>query len=417
MSLNNKELAATVAALKASGLSFAQIGKRLGISRSNAHRLLHKHCPKPPKTHTVHDIGTPAEVLARHNLSADEWRAVRFSEWEVQAKHGKIKTLTSTRFERLDPAIESMQKIDWKPRPRKPFEAVPAKQYALVIPDSQIGYSRDLREQLTPYHDRAALDVCIQAAQLLSDKLAFIVFCGDMIDCAESTRKFTRPASTQRTTWPAILEWRWVMEQFRIAAPHAVCYWQEGNHEMRVRRTLVDSVPELADLPPADEPDGVPLLSMERLCGLDSIDVHYLGPYGSKSGELNRWGIRFHHGDKVGKAGHTAAKYLDEHCSQIFGHVHRVEQAWSTRPDASGIARDIFSATFGCTCHTDGRVPSNKPHHNWQQGFGVLTRSSDGWVEPTAVRIRSGGRASVLGADLIGSDYVKRLRRDTNYPF
>ena len=418
VSLTEHEIGATVATLKASGLSFAQIGKRLGISKQKAHRLMHKYGGgKQPTMHVIDEIGTPAEVLQRHNLNPAEWRAVRFSEWEAQAKHGKIKTLTSTRFERIDPAAEAMQQIAWQVRPRKPFTTLPAQQHALVVPDSQIGYSRSLSEQLTPYHDRQALDVCLQAAKLLGDKLAFIYFCGDMLDCAESTRKFSKPASTQRTMWPAMLEWRWLLEQFRIAAPHAVLCWAEGNHEGRIRRTLVDSVPELADLPPADDPDGSPLLSMQRMMGLDSIDVQYLGPYGSKAGELHRWGIRFHHGDKVGKAGATAGKYLNERTSQIYGHVHRMEQAWSTKPGADGQPVDIFSATFGCTCHTDGRVPSNKPHHNWQQGMGILTRCSDGWVEPTPVRIRAGGRATVLGTELCGSDYVERLRAETNYPY
>jgi len=417
VSLSNKELAATIATLKATGLSYSQIGQQLGISKQKAHRLLHRYCPTPPKTTTIHDIGTPAEVLARHGLNPAEWRAVRFSEWEAQAKHGKIQTLTSTRFARIDAAVEAMQSINWQVRPRKPFKAVPAVEYALVVPDSQIGYSRSLSEELTPYHDRQALDVCLQAAKLLGDKLSFIYFCGDMLDCAESTRKFSKAANTQRTTWPAMLEWRWLLEQFRIAAPHADLYFAEGNHEQRIRRTLVDSVPELADLPPADDPTGSPLLSMQRMLGLNSIDVKYLGPYQTKAGELYRWGVRFHHGDKVGKAGSTAAKYLNERSSQIYGHVHRMEQAWSTKPDANGLPVDIFSATFGCTCHTDGRVPSNKPHHNWQQGMGILTRCADGWVEPTAVRIRAGGRASVMGTDLCGSDYVEQLRQQTNYPY
>ena len=112
MSLSNKELAATIATLKATGLSYSQIGQQLGISKQKAHRLLHRYCPTPPKTTTIHDIGTPAEVLARHGLNPAEWRAVRFSEWEAQAKHGKIQTLTSTRFARIDAAVEAMQSIN-----------------------------------------------------------------------------------------------------------------------------------------------------------------------------------------------------------------------------------------------------------------------------------------------------------------
>lgn len=419
------ELAAAVAQMRADGLTYAQIGRRFGFSKQKAHRLWQYHKQNgaqlaPVQRDTVQDIGTPTEVLERHGLNPAEWRAVRFKEWEAQRKGGAIQTLCSSEFRRVDPAAEAMQRIDWRPRPRVPFRSTPAKQYALVVPDAQIGYSRGRNETLTPYHDRRAIDVCIQAAQMLGDSLAFIVFCGDMLDCAESTRTFSRPASTQRTTWPAILEWRWIMERFRMAAPHAACYWLSGNHELRIQRVLTDAAPELSDLPPADDAKGPPLLSMERLCGLDSIDVNYLGPYGSKEGELfHPWGIRFHHGQKVGaKGGQSVSKNLaDALCSNIFGHVHRLEVAYATRPDERGQRRDIFAATFGCVCHTDGRVPSNKPHHDWQQGLGILTRCADGWVEPTAVRIRPGGRAVIFGEELTGSDYVADLRADTSYPY
>ena len=182
---------------------------------------------------------------------------------------------------------------------------------------------------------------------------------------------------------------------------------------------MTDAAPELSALPPVDDKDGPALLSIERLCGLDAIDVHYLSPYGSKEGELfHPWGVRFDHGNVIGnKGGLTAAKMIDGRVSRIVGHVHRQELAWGTRVEPDGTTRDIFAGTFGCTCKTTGEVPANKPHMDWQQGFGILTRADDGWVEPTAIRIRPGGRAVVLGSEMRGVDYVDQLRAETQYPF
>lgn len=417
---HSAEVIAAVAALREAGHSYREIGRALGLSHQQAHRLHHKAQQNLIRTDSVTDLGTPGEVLARHNLDVAQWRATKFKEWQSQAKGGRIVELCSTEFQRIDPAVEAMIDISWQPVKRQPYVATPAQQYALIIPDSQIGYSRTIREELQPYHDRQALDLCVQAAQLLGDRLSFILLNGDMLDCAESTRKFSRPASTQRTTYPAMLELRWWLERLRRAAPHAHIYYQEGNHELRVRRCLQDSMPELSEAPPVTDPEGPPMLSIERLLGLDSIDVQYLAPYGSEAGDLvHPWGIRFQHGQSVGsRGGLTAAKLLGQraHLSQICGHVHRQEIAWQTRIDLDGSTREVFGATFGCTCRVDGIVPSNKPFNDWQQGFGILAKTSDGWVEPTPVRIRQ-GRAVVLGQELHGVDYVQELRLQTHYPF
>ncbi len=416
---NNGELFAKIRELKTRGHSFRDIGRILEIPFQRAHRLYHRG-PGSVSQETVVDVGTPAEVLARHGLDPSLWRCSKFKTWEAQKKGGQTIELCSSEFHKIDPAIRALLDVEWKPKPRKPWETEPVNQFALVVPDSQIGYARDLDENLTPYHDRRALDLCVQVAQRLGPKLAFIVFLGDMLDCAENTRKFSRPASAQRTFWPALLEWRWLLERFRTAAPHADCYWLEGNHELRLRRVLTDAAPEVCELPPVDDRNGPALLSIERLCGLEAIDVSYLSPYATKAGELfHPWGVRFHHGRKVGgKGGQSVSKNLnDALVSNVFGHVHRLELAYATRPDRAGNRREMFAATFGCLCHTDGRVPSNQPHHDWQQGLGILAKASDGWVEPTPVRIRPGGRAVVLGSEMRGVDYVGQLRAETQYPF
>lgn len=404
--------------MRAKGKTWREIGEALGLPFQSIHRKYRRH-QRTINPERVVDEGTPAEVLQRHDLSPEEWRCSKFKTWEAQKKGGQTIELCSSEFRRIDPGLQAFIDVEWKPRPRVPWVEVPAQQFALVVPDSQIGYSRDLDENLNPYHDREALDLCVQVAQKLSDRLAFIVFSGDMLDCAENTRRFSRPAAMQRTFWPALLEWRWLLERFRAAAPHAHLYALEGNHEQRLKRVLVDAAPELADLPPVNDRSGAPLLSIERLLGLDEIDVQYLGPYGSKEGELfHPWGVRFDHGDVIGsKGGQTAAKMIDGRVSRIVGHVHRQELAWATRVEPNGTTRDIFAGTFGCTCKTTGEVPSNRPHMDWQQGFGILARASDGWVEPTPIRIRPGGKAVVLGSEMQGRDYVDDLRTQTKYPF
>lgn len=396
------------------GESYSSIGKHYGIHRNQIRRI---HLGKAESEYVEGD-GTPKEVMARHGLDPECWHAVKVKDWEAQTKNG-IQNLCSTELRRKDPVIEAFKDIKWKTIPRKPFKTEPATKCMLVIPDSQCGFHRKLDGTLVPFHNRAVLDACLKAAKMLAPRLDTILFQGDMLDLNQSTRRFTRPESFAATTWPALLEWRWLLEKFRECGKHSKLIHLAGNHEDRLNRIMHDFAPEWAWIPPVDDPDGPPMLSLERILGYKSIDVEFKGPYGSVKGEHWQWGVRFDHGDKVGaKSGTTVSKMANGRTSRCVGHVHRAELCWTRAVERDGVERDCFYLTPGCTSHIDGdRVPSAAARLNWANGFAVLWLSPDGWVEPTLVRVRPDGRCMLNGVEIQGEDYTKDLREQTGYPF
>jgi len=90
---------------------------------------------------------------------------------------------------------------------------------ALVLPDMQIGYRRDLKSgALVEFHDRNAIHVAIQ---IIADvKPDVVVLLGDNLDLPEWSDKYVRSPEMYFTTEPAKLEYTHIIGQIRLAAPN-----------------------------------------------------------------------------------------------------------------------------------------------------------------------------------------------------
>ena len=121
---------------------------------------------------------------------------------------------------------------------------------------------------------------------------------------------------------------------------------------------------------------------------MDEYKVEYKPGYPASDIWINKK-LRVIHGDKVRSNGSTAHMYLDsEKTSVIFGHIHRIEQAFKTREDYDG-SRTIMAASPGCLSRIDGAIPSTKGgvdldgrpltrFENWQQGLAVVKYEEKG---------------------------------------
>lgn len=361
---------------------------------------------KTDGTATLEAVGlySKAELIAASGLDLSRWRAVRYKAgtWGVQLKGGIKDELGKSEvvLERLpEPIAEPLRypKLHRAAprRRRKPPECV------LVVPDSQNGYRRAPDGTLVPLHDRRAWDLAVQAAQRLQPDV--IVLLGDMLDLAPWSCRWPTPLELVDTTQPALAELHWWLRRLRRAAADARIIYLEGNHEDRIRRALVERVPEAEGLHAIGADN--PALSVPTLLDLSKLHVEYVGPYGARTWlwQDSDNPLRIYHGDDhASGGGATVAKVLRKaHHSSIFGHVHRCEVAWRAVHGPHGIRR-IFALTPGTIARVDGVVPAAVAEVDWQQGLGVIRRSG-GRVLPSVVPIED-GECCLDGKWLVGRD-------------
>ena len=291
---------------------------------------------------------------------------------------------------------------------------------ALILPDAQIGF-RKRKNELVPFHDRTAMDLALQAAQLIQpDK---VVILGDWLDFPELSR-FTTEPETRFLIQPALIECAWYLQALMLVLPsHCTVHWTEGNHEMRLRNSLLEHHSgALADVRSVDNLDGPPAMSVENLLGLDKLGIEYIAPYGTP---FWLWDVMIHHGHVVrGGGGKTASSIVSSAShSQIVGHIHRRELCSRTLidPTQPNGQRVISVMSPGALCSTmPGIVPAGRgrPNQDWQQGLGLVHRTADDLTHLSLIPIDNGS-AVINGRFLQGNEnkYIGELKRATGVDF
>lgn len=308
---------------------------------------------------------------------------------------------------RVSERVQVVQPVAPLPRVQAPQRDRPS--CTLMIPDSQHGFrwSAD-RRRLIPLHDRRACDLVVQVAERLQPDR--IVLLGDMMDLAEWSTRYPRPAELRDTTQPTLAEVHAWLASIRQACPTARIDYVEGNHEQRIQRALVESSSPAADLTAVG--DSEPVLSVPRLLALDALGIDYIGPYGADY--YLHDAVRVTHGDKVRSGGGATAQAVIREAthSTWYGHVHRVELVHRTLHGPDG-PRTIHAASPGCLCRIDGEVPGVTARPDWQQGVGVLWW--DGQREHAEVRAIHDGRMVWDGAMLHGEERGQHYAEATGW--
>tara|TARA_Y100001970_G_scaffold294130_1_gene447326 strand:+ start:6063 stop:7376 length:1314 start_codon:yes stop_codon:yes gene_type:complete len=363
---------------------------------------------------TARGIRSVEDLLVEADIDPEQWIVVKHlaNKWDALSKNGEVVELFQVKA-----WLERKPGWDLKPIEvvthvkRAPVSHKSDLETALIVPDSQHGFRRQEDGTLVPLHDRAALDVAIQAARLLAPDE--IVMLGDMLDLAPWSTKYTTDPSLRYTTMPAMQELFYFIQQLRLAAPSARIVWLEGNHEARINDALTLKIDEALYLRRVTNPETRPVLSIPYLMNLDSIDVEYLGPYGAEHWLFDE--IRIHHGSVVrGRSGATVGAMLDEPVSQIVGHIHRREIATRKIKTKSG-PKLISAMSPGCLCRTDGVVPGRKGGYaNWHHGLGIVWKYRDS-VNMQLIPIND-GTAIINGHPLVGDPQVEAIRRATGLP-
>lgn len=243
---------------------------------------------------------------------------------------------------------------------------------AVIIPDIQCGFKRNHRTgHLTPFHDRRAMNIAWAITQHVQPDR--IVLLGDNLDLPEFSDKFIKSPEFYFTTQAAVAELAWWLAQMRQGSPDAQIDYIEGNHDFRFLKTTINHNVASYDLRAADDLEGPALLSIERLLGLQGLNIQYHGPYPTGEVWLND-NLRFHHGDKVrSKSGQTVKVVAEDlRHSEGQGHIHRIEMASKTVWGRKGPKIYVAFSPGTLASIDPGIVPAAGYRQNWQQGLAVV---------------------------------------------
>jgi hypothetical protein len=240
---------------------------------------------------------------------------------------------------------------------------------SLAISDAQIGFRKDQRNgKLEPFHDRLALDIICQiVASEWFDRIDII---GDWVDFTECTKHYAQEPEFHLTTQPTIWEAAFWLARLRSVSKNkniSIVY-EEGNHEVRLQNYVMRHFYAAHDLRPYDDVE-LPILSVQRLLGLDSLGVRYIAGYPDAPAWLTPT-IKVIHSQEVGD---NAAKKIMENSrvSILFGHPHRKLEYWKMIQMEDEHTEPIAGVSFG---HLGvlGKVPGSDERDNWHEGFGVV---------------------------------------------
>lgn len=403
-----------------------------GMSKSSFHRLLTSADKDVTRLEGKADqviaessqVRTLEELMSECGVDPNDWHVSKWvaNKWESYAgrdEEGNPQTVDLYQIkawlERLPEWHQVQIVLDKIPREqsakRKPSTA-PA--VTLVIPDTQIGFRRQPDGKLKPMHDRAAISAAIQLAELVQPDV--IVALGDMLDFAPFG-KYTVGPDLRFTTMPALVETHALFAELRESCPRAQIVMLEGNHEARLQKSLTELASgEYLALRPVDELDKGPTMTVGRLLSLDKLDVEYIEGYGTP---FFSGGVMFHHGNTVRTRGgkSVSAALANATCSQVFGHIHRLEYAERRilNPN-TGKPERVFAFSPGAlTKHDEVPHSGGSPVLDWQQGVGLIYTDEEGsHCHPIPIH---NGRLYHEGMLVKGSDSVPDRISDLGIPF
>jgi hypothetical protein len=274
------------------------------------------------------------------------------------------------------PPVSHAKPVTVKVPQRKAPKVVGKWKTAVILPDPQIGFWRDLYDgSLTPFHDERAMSIALQVVE--AERPDLTVWLGDVCDFA-SFGRYRQEAGFALTVQPTIdTAHAWVAMTTELSKETR---FLEGNHDARIHTAMVDNVQAAAGIRRAKSgPHEWPAMSLPSLLRLDEINCKYVGGYPSVASYLND-GLAAVHGRFHGSR--AMQQNLDrEQVSVIQGHTHHTQKEARTR-NLRDRPTFAFAYSPGCLCRIDGAVPSR---NSGIDAFGKPRRSWEDWQQGLAV--------------------------------
>lgn len=171
--------------------------------------------------------------------------------------------------------------------------------------------------------------------------------------------KFANDPTTTPTIRSELDSAKKILEDVERFSPEATRYYVLGNHELRLRRYLIQKAPEIIEL----------------VCFEDLVNTHGKFEVIGKSTKENYVKIGelyVGHWDRVSKFSAYTVKNIiaDRGVSIVQSHTHRLGYYVATNFD-----RTVEGWEIGCLCNLN---PAYVVNPNWQLGFGVIEPMNGG---------------------------------------
>jgi hypothetical protein len=309
-----------------------------------------------------YELGDIERMLRDRNLSPEDWEVthLKVNEWGEHDENRQLKATLTRKNAVIVPA-----RIDGDYKRPKPKKSKKDGRTVVFVGDPQ-----------APFHDRKLHEAfCSFLAEVQPEEGILI---GDTMDLPNISRHPAEPewaASTQECIDSAYSLLRDYVQSSEKT------HWTKlaGNHDERLRRSIIDRLPDLYGLSRANEDRSI--FSVNYLLRLDELGIDYIEPAGSyKHAQVNVSDhLAARHGWIARKGSGASALATLDHLgySIVVGHTHRQSRVHKTSYDIHGNPTTLTAVETGCMCQIKGGL-GYAVNADWQQGFAVANVFENG---------------------------------------
>ncbi len=320
------------------------------------------------------DINEVWSMLKERGFDPDQWeiQSLTVNQWEAPDVNGGKRLMEQTKatlkqkpkfLGEFIKSIESLGGNGFSPQPTLKAKSKP--ELLVVLGDSQLPFAN---KQLTELSHYFLQDVSPDG----------LIYIGDLIDFPNLSKFATNPDFTSPVQKGVDLGYS-TLRDLRDSAgltKKDELIFLEGNHELRLRRALIDKLPQLFGIKRADvSEDEKSVLHLANLMRFNDLGWTYWDKpsdvYPHSEYEVVKGLFATHSGSALRKqAGMSALSSIERiNGSIIMGHTHRLAITHQTR--WTGEEMNLYSAIETGTL-ADLKGLGYSKHPDWQGGFVTL---------------------------------------------
>lgn len=306
--------------------------------------------------------GDVKALLAARGLSSEDWliTRARVNEWGGPdgKENAQLRVDLAPRLGALMPARTD----GWK-APKRPKRKAGARETVVFLGDHH-----------APHHDPALHSAVCEWLREFRPARGIIL--GDLLDFDQLSRHRRTPEWTN-TVQETIDTAYGILRAYVEASPETEWAMLDGNHEERLRNSVLDHLAAVFGVTRAkeeDEADEYPVLSTPFLLRLDELGIEWQSPGGGyEHAQINVTSeLAARHGWIATKGSGASALRTIDHLrySVVIGHTHRQAIVHHTAHSIDGTPKTLLGCEAGTLAAIrDGLGYSTAP--DWQQGFAV----------------------------------------------
>lgn len=356
--------------LKEAGLNNYQIAADLGVGEASVRRLWKKgpSAPAPaPWENEGIDLSpaeamTARELLAKRGIDYDDVLITKYSvrQWGDNEYLG-VDSKPLNEFVR---AARPEGLRFPKTKPRRPGKSP---RVVALFGDHH-----------APHHDKKLHEAVVAWIEDFQPDEGIIL--GDLLDLDQVSRYRNQPEWT-KTVQETVDSGYEILVNYRHASPTTSWQMLGGNHEDRLRNTLLDQVRDIYNVRRAQADGEYPVMSVPYLLRLDELGIDWIDPNGEYAhGQIKLSSeLAARHGWLVKKgAGASALASIEAlRHSIIIGHTHRQSIVHHTTHSIDGEPKSLLGCEAGTLAEIRGGL-GYAVSPDWINGFAVATIWPDG---------------------------------------